>query len=114
MARTIVLIAALPIIMAAGCSKSWLPTFYRIDIQQGNLIEQEQVDQLRIGMTKAQVQFLMGTPLIGDPFHQQRWDYFYSFRRDGKLQEKSRITLFFEGDLLNRIDTSAFDEPIVE
>jgi outer membrane protein assembly factor BamE len=97
---------AVAILLATGCSRSWIPTFYRIDIRQGNYVDQETVDQLRTGMSKRQVQYLMGTPLVADPFHPDRWDYFYSFEPDGGKIEQRRISLFFEEDTLARIDNT--------
>ena len=76
------------------------PGVYKIDIQQGNIITQEMVDQLRPGMTKRQVTFVMGTPLVRDPFNQDRWDYVYSYQPGGGVRGQERITMFFENDLL--------------
>ncbi len=75
-------------------------TPYKIDIQQGNIITQEMVDQLRPGMTKRQVTFVMGTPLVRDPFNQDRWDYVYSYQPGGGVRGQERITMYFENDLL--------------
>jgi outer membrane protein assembly factor BamE len=85
-----------------GCS------VYRIDIRQGNTLETETVDSLRLGMTKQQVVFLLGTPLIQDPFHPNRWDYAYSFQPGGGKMSRQHLSLFFEGDNLVKIDKSAF------
>lgn len=76
------------------------PGVYKIDIQQGNIITQEMVDQLRPGMTKRQVTFVMGTPLVRDPFNQDRWDYVYSYQPGGGVRGQERITMYFENDLL--------------
>ncbi len=92
---------------ATGCESRWLPPYYRIDIRQGNYVDQEMIDQLQPGMSKSQVQFLMGTPLIMDPFHPDRWDYYYSFRRDGKQKDQYRVSLFFQGNVLARVDKGA-------
>lgn len=90
------------IIGLTGCSVPRLqfPGVYKIDIQQGNIITQEMVDQLRPGMTKRQVIFVMGTPLVRDPFNQDRWDYVYSYQPGGGVRGQERITMFFEDDLL--------------
>ena len=73
---------------------------FRIDINQGNVIEQSMLDQLQPGMSRRQVQFIMGTPMLEDPFNTDRWDYVYS-RQDGwKPRNLQRVTLFFEGDNL--------------
>lgn len=74
----------------AGCS------VHKIDIQQGNVVTQEMLDQLELNMPAKKVSFVMGTPLLRDVFHQQRWDYIYSFQ-DGNGHRKQRnITLFFD------------------
>jgi outer membrane protein assembly factor BamE len=103
------IVTALALAFATGCSGLWVPTFYRIDIRQGNYVDQQTVDQLRPGMTKREVQFLMGTPLLADPFHLDRWDYVYYFLHKDKQGEERRISLFFEGDSLARIDTDIAD-----
>lgn len=85
-------------ITLAGCSSLEFPWVYRISVQQGNIIDQEEIDQLELGMTKRQVQFVLGSPLLVDTFNQDRWDYYYS-RRDGDGNTKDkRFTLFFEDD----------------
>jgi outer membrane protein assembly factor BamE len=78
------------------------PGVYRIDIAQGNIVTQEMIDQLKPGMTKRQVRFIMGTPLIIDTFEPERWDYFHSMSRRGKQESQEHVTLFFENDKLVR------------
>lgn len=80
------------------------PGVYRIDIAQGNIVTQEMVDKLQPGMTKRQVRYVMGSPLILDTFEPDRWDYFRSLEKDGKPDSRSRVTLYFEKDLLVRIE----------
>ena len=88
-----------------ACSSVNVPLSpYRIDVQQGNALEQEAVDKLKPGLSRSQVRFLLGTPLLVDPFHGNRWDYVYNFRKAGKLIEQKRLVLFFEGDVLSRIE----------
>ena len=77
---------------------------YRIPIQQGNVLTQERVNQLQPGMAKRQVRHLMGTPMLVDPFHQDRWDYVYTFRPPRGDTEERRISLYFENDQLARIE----------
>ncbi len=81
-----------------------MPGIYRADIHQGNIVEQKMVEQLRPGMSKRQVRYIMGSPLIVDTLHQQRWDYYSSRKSEGKMVEKQRITLFFEQEKLIRIE----------
>ena len=76
------------------------PGVYKIGIPQGNIITQEMIDQLRPGMTKRQVIFVMGTPLVRDPYRQDRWDYVYSYQPGGGERGQERITVFFVEDQL--------------
>ena len=91
-------------LLLSGCSPLDSRWVHRIDIQQGNVIEQEQVDQLKPGMTKRQVRFLLGTPLVADAFHDQRWDYLYSLKPGRGEMERRRLTLHFEADTLSRLE----------
>lgn len=77
---------------------------YKMDIHQGNLITAEMRDKLKLGMSKQQVRYVLGTPLIKDAFHGNRWDYMHRFEHGGKVVEQQRLTLDFEGDKLQRID----------
>ncbi|MEO8419187.1 MAG: outer membrane protein assembly factor BamE [Methylophilaceae bacterium] len=99
--RHIILILAL---LCAACSSS-LPSIkpYKMDIQQGNVVTSKMMLQLRPGMTESQVRFIMGTPLIQDSFHKDRWDYFYQMRKDGKIIEQRRVILEFDQDALVRV-----------
>ncbi len=81
-----------------------IPGIYRADIHQGNIVEQKMVDQLKPGMEMRQVRYIMGSPLIVDTFHQQRWDYYSSRKSEGEMVEKERITLFFDQGKLTRIE----------
>lgn len=77
------LLAVAALLLLSACNNIGsmdFPGVYKISIPQGNIITQEMVDQLRPGMTKRQVIFVMGTPLIRDPYHQDRWDYVYNFQ----------------------------------
>jgi outer membrane protein assembly factor BamE len=86
--------AALLLSSVAACG--WL-TPYRIDIQQGNVVEAAQLESLRSGLTRDQVRFLLGTPLLTDPFHARRWDYVYTIdRRSGGRSERAHLALFFD------------------
>ncbi|HRZ24312.1 MAG TPA: outer membrane protein assembly factor BamE [Candidatus Contendobacter sp.] len=96
-------VGVLLLVLTAGC-ESLLPSFYSVPIRQGNYLDQTMVSQLRPGMTRQQVQRIMGTPLVADPFHQNRWDYYYSYRKDGKLVEQRHVALYFTGDTLDRVD----------
>jgi len=93
----IVLIATLAITVT-GC-------IFRIDIQQGNLLEESAIDQKEIGMTRGQVRFLLGTPMVADSFHQNRWDYTYYFQ-EGKSKEIEQrwLIVYFAEDQVERIE----------
>src|SRR5690606_10713093 len=85
-------------LVLSGCA-------YRMDIQQGNIVEQEAIDQVREGMTRSQVQFLLGTPMISDPFHADRWDYPYYFVRGRRGEPRRRwFIVYFENDRVARIE----------
>lgn len=77
-----------------------LPGVYTLDIEQGNIIDQSMVDQLRPNMTKRQVLYIMGSPMLTDTFHEKRWDYLYSEQPGGEERVQKRISLYFEGDNL--------------
>ena len=87
-----------------GCSwqdvRETVPGIYSMDIHQGNIVTQEMVDQLKPGMNKRQVTFIMGTPLIQDPFHDERCDYLYANEPGGKSRMQKRISLVFKDDEL--------------
>ncbi len=89
----------------SACFASLLLTscIYKLDIQQGNIVTQEMIDQLEPNMNKRQVRYVMGTPLSVDVFHQQRWDYIYTTESDGEVRAQKRISLIFEGERLARI-----------
>ena len=94
----IALCATLPL---GACN---LLTVHKLDIQQGNVVTQEMVDKLKPGMTRAQVRFVLGTPLVTDTFHRDRWDYFYSFKVGAEgVAETRRLTLTFRDDVLHSV-----------
>ena len=98
------------LLLLAGCSS--VPSLlYKIEIQQGNVITQEMVNKLKPGMTRSQVRFALGSPMISDAFHENRWDYLYRFEQRGQLVEQRKLTVFFENDQLVRIDGS-FSTPV--
>jgi len=78
---------------------------YQANLAQGNFVEKEDLDQVEIGMTRSQVRFLLGTPMIDDPFHQDRWDYIYYLKigRD-KAIFKTWVSIFFENDSVSEIN----------
>ncbi len=100
--RTVLISLALALV--AGCGSFGFPGVYRINVEQGNIVTQEMVDQLKPGMSRRQVRYIMGTPLVEDSFNQDRWDYAYSVRNGRKVLEQSQLTVYFDGDKLIRIE----------
>ena len=101
------LLVVVPVVLFAACSTDKVTeklSPYKIDIPQGNVVTQEMVAKLKPGMTKSQVRFILGTPLITDAFHANRWDYVYRNQKAGKLTEERKLALFFEQDLLQRVE----------
>jgi outer membrane protein assembly factor BamE len=98
------------IVLLAGCTE--MPTLpslpsvtpYKIDIQQGNYVTQDMVDKLKSGMTRAQVRFVLGTPLVVDAFHTDRWDYVYTYQKAGGVTEHRRLAVIFKDDKLARLE----------
>ncbi len=100
MRRSRLLLVAASSALIAACS--YKPSFineYKIDIQQGNVLTQEMVAQLKPGQTREQVRFLLGTPMVTDIFHQQRWDYVYRYQsgQTGELESR-RFAVFFDAE----------------
>ena len=89
---------------ACGLPRLHFPGVYKIDIQQGNIITQEMVNQLKPGMNKRQVLFVMGTPMLSDTFHPERWDYIYRVHPGSKPAEQFRVTLYFQDETLAGMD----------
>lgn len=90
------------------------PFMYKPDIQQGNVVTQDQINKLEPGMDREQVRFLMGTPLLVDTFHQDRWDYIYSIKRGGNKAERKRISLFFKDNQLSGMEGDMRPDPNAE
>lgn len=85
---------------------------YRMSIQQGNVLEEDSVEQVTVGMSRSAVQFLLGTPMIADSFHAGRWDYPY-YRRIGRSDniERRWIVVYFDGDQVSRIERDLTLDP---
>ena len=84
--------------VASGC-------VYRINIQQGNFLDQAAVEQVKAGMTRSQVRYLLGTPMAADTFNKERWDYIYYLKKGrSRHVDSRRVTVFFEGDKVARLD----------
>ncbi len=102
------------VVLLGGCSSwvnnpdSWLYALspHRIDIQQGNVVTQEQVARLKPGMSRLQVRDVMGTPLLTDTFHANRWDYVFTLRQGGRQVQRRNVVLIFDGDNLKTVDAA--------
>ena len=95
-----ILLIALAITLTSACSAVGFPGVYRIDVEQGNIVTQEIADQLQPGMSKRQVRFILGTPLVEDTFNRDRWDYVYTRRNGLDVLAEERLTVTFENDSL--------------
>jgi outer membrane protein assembly factor BamE len=85
---------------------------YRIDIQQGNLLRDSDIDRVQVGMTRSQVQFLLGTPMVADSFHRDRWDYAYYFRHGHSRETQHRwVIVFFENERVAKIEKNVELQP---
>ena len=88
------LIIGASLLVLNGCVRT-----YRVEIQQGNVISAEQIEKITPGTSRNEVRFILGTPLIEDPFHAERWDYFYSLNpAKGEMVTKYRLSVWFESD----------------
>lgn len=90
-----------------GCSYFQFPGVHKIYVQQGHIITQEMIDQLEPGMTKRQVRYVLGTPLLADGFNEDRWDYHYSLRRGEETLRERHMTVYFDGDQMTRFSGDA-------
>lgn len=87
-------------LFVTACAFPNLISPYKLDIPQGNAITADQVAQLKVGMSPSQVRYILGTPLLSDPFHAQRWDYIFTDARNGELRTRKIYTVTFENDKL--------------
>lgn len=92
-------------VLLAGCAP------YKMDIRQGNMVTPEARERLKVGMTRTQVRALLGTPLVADPFHPDRWDYLYVLEHERQQVANQRMTLYFQGDKLVQIDDKGMPPP---
>ncbi len=92
------------LILLLGLTACSLPVFFRVPVLQGNVITQDNVEQLELGMSKAQVQYVMGTSLVDSGFENNRWDYVFYYRDPRANVRQSELSLFFMNDRLTEID----------
>lgn len=100
MSKPFLLLSLLASLSVMSCSTilNNLPGVYTVDVQQGNIIDQSMIDQLRPNMNKRQVLYIMGSPMLNTMFHQNKWEYLYSNQPGGEPRQQKRITLVFEDD----------------
>lgn len=102
--------------LLGACSTLQFPGVYKVTIEQGNVITQEMVDQLKPGMSREQVEYIMGSPIVKDTFNEDRWDYIYSIQRGDKTRKQSRLSIFFKAGSLDHftgdfVPSSASETP---
>ena len=110
--RAVLLVVLASALGVAGCasgdrSRSGLLQPYRIDVPQGNYVDQGMLDQVKAGMTPEQVRFALGTPLLVDPFRPERWDYVFRFQHPNGSADLRRATVFFAEGRVQRVEADA-------
>ena len=108
MSKTFIYSLLLCLTLLSGCSGK-LFTIHKIDVQQGNAVEVEKVEQLAVGMTKEQVEFLLGSPMLTDIFHPERWDYIYYLIPGYGEKERRHVSIIFNGNKIIEIEKSEMD-----
>ncbi|MFC3193543.1 outer membrane protein assembly factor BamE [Marinicella sediminis] len=98
--KTILIAVFLTTLTLSGC--------YKAPVQQGNILKQEDIDEVKPGMTKQQVAIILGTPTIADPFNQDRWDYINTLKSKGKYKKLKKFSLFFEDNQLVKTEGNYF------
>ena len=111
LSHAVLALACAPLLAGCGLPRALGIAPYKIEIQQGNFISQEMMSQLKEGMSKDQVRQIMGTPMLTDIFHAERWDYIYLRHTADGRHEKRGLVLFFEDGKLARIDGEAAPRP---
>lgn len=109
MRHFIPLLALTTAIVLSGCSHYKFPWVYRIDVEQGNVVDEDKLAQVEVGMTQNQVRYLLGSPIIEDTFDISRWDYYYSYRSGKGKFDRSRVTLYFDGNNLKSIEKKEYE-----
>lgn len=106
--RTKLILVAASVLLSSCAVGSWLQSFspYKMEIRQGNLISPEMRERIRVGMSRQQVSSALGSPLVSDVYHANRWDYIYRYEEQGKLVEQQRLTVYFKNEFVSSIDDS--------
>ena len=111
MKKLLIIITCIASLWLGGC---WFPgsrLVHKIDVQQGNVLTQDDINLLEPGMTRRQVQFIMGSPMVSDVFHQDRWDYIYRLKPGYGDVTEDRVSVFFDGNSLERIEGTMYPAP---
>jgi outer membrane protein assembly factor BamE len=103
MKSTTIIISLFFILFSTAC-------VYKTPVQQGNVLEQNDIDKIKPGMTKRQIVFILGTPAIADPFNQNRWDYINTYKIKGKIKKVKKLSLFFNDDKLIKTEGNYFPD----
>jgi outer membrane protein assembly factor BamE len=103
MKKILIIITCFASLCLGACSITEWSLVHRIDVQQGNVITQDVINQLKPGMSRRQVQFVVGSPMLADVFHQDRWDYLYYLKTGNGKVTREHIYLYFKDDALDRI-----------
>ena len=117
--RAVVLAAAVATLAGCATIDKYTPSWrslgvYKIDINQGNYLAQDQIDRLQVGMTPQQVRLTLGTPLIEFPFTRDRWDYVYEYTRQGVVREHRKLTVWFDDGKLARWEGDKMPQTVVD
>lgn len=90
----------------SGCGRFGFPGVHKIPIEQGNILSSDQIEQLKPGMTKSQVEYVLGTPLIKDSFNTDRWDYQYRLYKEGELADQYKLSVYFMNNKMTSFETN--------
>ncbi len=108
--RHILLIILIPAMVSlTACGAWWLPRPHKIDIQQGNLLSTEQIEQVEVGMSRGDVVELLGRPITSNQLNENRWDYIFSINRSGEKPNVKRLSLDFENDVVKTLETDGLE-----
>ncbi|MEM7077966.1 MAG: outer membrane protein assembly factor BamE [Pseudomonadota bacterium] len=94
-------LACITTLIVSGCSMPKIPRVHKVSVQQGNVLTQEMIDKLKPGMTRSQVAYIMGEPILRNTFNDSRWEYVYTIVVPGYVDSDTHMTLFFENDVLS-------------
>ena len=106
-----ILTILLSFLFISACS---VPKVYKLTVQQGNIVTQDMLDELKVGMTQRQVAYVMGTPLIRSPYQQDRWDYLYTLERRDKVVKDYQVTVFFNDEIYTHYEGEVPQEEKIE